>query len=98
MTHQIRWTKYILETFLEESGINDRVAMQDEKAVILESIIRTRVAGWSIEKQAMEFNCSKETINRYTRELKDLYDETQKNCLSLPLRKNFTKWELDKMK
>lgn len=96
MTHQIRWTKEILETFLEESLINKRVEQEDEKAIILESIIRTRVGGWSIDKQAIEFNCSKETINRYIRELKDLYDETQKHSFILPLRKNFTKWEVAK--
>lgn len=30
MSRQVIWTKIILETFLEESGLNDRVSMGDE--------------------------------------------------------------------
>ena len=48
MAHQIVWTKIILETFLEESGLNDRVSMGDSKARILEGIMRTRFAGNTI--------------------------------------------------
>lgn len=36
MANQVPWTKIILETFLEESGLNDRVSMGDGKARILE--------------------------------------------------------------
>lgn len=97
MAHQIMWTKIILETFLEESGINDRVKLGDEKAIILEGIMRTRVAGHSIVKQADEFHCSVDTISKYIKELKKLYDETQKHSLILPLRKYSKKEEkLDK--
>lgn len=32
MANQVPWTKIILETFLEESGLNDRVSMGDGKA------------------------------------------------------------------
>lgn len=81
-----QWTRTILETFLEESGINDRVAMGDEKARILEGIIRTRFAGWSIAKQAEEFHISVDTVNKYIKELKELYDETEKHSLILPVR------------
>ena len=49
---QVHWSKIILETFLEESGINDRIKLGDSKARILEGIMRTRVAGWTIVKQA----------------------------------------------
>ena len=34
MAKEVIWTKIILETFLEESGLNDRVALGDEKARI----------------------------------------------------------------
>ena len=81
-------TKVILETFLEESGINDRVKLGDEKAKILESIMRTRFAGWNITKQANEFHISVDTVNKYVKELKKLYDETQKYSLILPLRRH----------
>ena len=45
MTITVRWTKTILEEFLEESGLNDRIAGGDEKARILAGILRTRCAG-----------------------------------------------------
>lgn len=84
---QLCWSKIILETFLEESGINDRIKLGDDKARILEGIMRTRVAGWSIVKQAQEFHVSVDTINKYVKELKQLYDETQKHSIVLPVRK-----------
>lgn len=49
--------------------------------------MRTRVAGHSIVRQADEFNISVDTVNKYIRELKDLYDATQKYSLILPTRK-----------
>lgn len=84
---QLCWSKIILETFLEESGINDRIKLGDDKARILEGIMRTRVAGWTVVKQANEFHVSVDTINKYVRELKELYDETQKHSMILPIRK-----------
>ena len=45
MAKEVVWTKIILETFLEESGILDRIELGDEKARILEGIMRTRCAG-----------------------------------------------------
>lgn len=95
MTKQIEWTKIIVDTFLEESGINRRIEMGDDKARILEGILLTRVAGWTIPMQAEKFNISIETVNRYVRELKDLYDATQKNSIILPIRKHKTKWEIE---
>lgn len=84
---QLCWSKVILETFLEESGINDRIKLGDDKARILEGIMRTRVAGWTIVKQAREFNISEDTVNKYIRELKELYDQTQRYSIILPVRK-----------
>lgn len=81
------WTKIILETFLEESGLNYRIEMGDERARILEGIMRTRFAGWSIAKQAEKFHVSTDTISKYVQELSKLYDETQKNSLILPTAK-----------
>ena len=98
MAHQVVWTKIILETFLEESGLNDRVSMGDNKARILEGIMRTRCAGKTIVEQAEMFNCSVDSINKYIAELKSLYDVTQKHSLILPVRKNSKKEEeLDKI-
>ena len=98
MAHQVVWTKIILETFLEESGLNDRVSMGDNKARILEGIMRTRCAGKTIVEQAEMFNCSVDSVNKYIVELKSLYDATQKHSLILPVRKNSKKEEeLDKI-
>ena len=88
---QVHWSKIILETFLEESGINDRIKLGDDKARILDGIMRTRVAGWTIVKQAEEFNISEDTVNKYIRELKELYDQTQKYSIILPVRKHSKK-------
>lgn len=88
---QLCWSKIILETFLEESGINDRIKLGDDKARILEGIMRTRVAGWSIVKQSQEFHVSVDTINKYVKELKVLYDETQRHSIVLPIRKQSKK-------
>lgn len=91
MSKQVMWTKIILETFLEESGINDRIAKGDEKARILEGIMRTRCAGHTIVKQAEEFGESIDQIKKDIRYLKDLYDATQKHSLILPKRKKSKK-------
>lgn len=97
MPKSLVWSKIITETFLEESGINDRIKLGDSKARILEGIMRTRVAGWSVAKQAEEFHISVDTVNKYIRELKDLYDETQKYSMILPIRKHSKReQELDK--
>ena len=64
MAHQVVWTKIILETFLEESGLNDRVSMGDSKARILEGIMRTRCEGKTIEEQAEMYNCSVDSVNK----------------------------------
>ena len=97
MPKSLVWGKIITETFLEESGINDRIKLGDSKARILEGIMRTRVAGWSVAKQAEEFHVSIDTVNKYIRELKDLYDETQKFSVILPIRKHSKReQELDK--
>lgn len=87
------WTKLILETFLEESGINERIELGDEKAIILEGITRTRWAGWDQEKQAEKFGISKRTVNNYIKEIIELYNMTQKDSLILPVIKDQTKWE-----
>ena len=49
--------------------------------------MRTRVAGWTIVKQADAFHISEDTVNKYIRELKELYDITQKHSVILPVRK-----------
>lgn len=43
MAKEVVWSKIIMETFFEESGINDRIKLGDTKARIMEGIMRTMV-------------------------------------------------------
>jgi hypothetical protein len=77
MTNEVIWTKLILERFIDLANLT-----QDE-----EIVIRTRVAGWSRVKQAMELNLSVSSIDRIINRLKRKYDEVQKYDPILPPRK-----------
>ena len=46
MTNEVIWTKIVLERFIEQANLSE-----DE-----EIVMRTRAAGWSRTKQAMELN------------------------------------------
>lgn len=78
MSKQVPWNKVILETF-----ISDAMLTKDE-----EWLMRTRVAGWSISKQAMYMNVSESTVNRMISELKRKYDNSAKYNTLLPPRKS----------
>jgi len=77
MTKQVFWTKAVLETFIEEGNLNPRQ----------EYIIRTRVEGYSITKQAEELNLSVDQINKDIATMKKIYDATQRINDILPPRK-----------
>lgn len=68
MTHQVPWTKTLLEDFIAEGLLTE-----DE-----ENIMRTRIAGWSIVKQSMEFGMSTATISRIIKKVKKKYDHLHK--------------------
>ena len=68
MTHQVPWTKTLLEDFITEGLLTE-----DE-----ENIMRTRIAGWSIVKQSMEFGMSTATISRIIKKAKKKYDYLHK--------------------
>ena len=68
MTHQVPWTKTLLEDFIIEGLLTE-----DE-----ENIMRTRIAGWSIVKQSMEFGMSTATISRIIKKAKKKYDHLHK--------------------
>lgn len=55
MAHQVPWNKIILEEFIEIGCLTQTEEM----------IIRTRVKGWTITKQAQELNMSESSIKRY---------------------------------
>lgn len=52
-----------------------------------EKIIRTRVHGWTITKQAMTFGMSTAAVNRIIKRLKVKYDAVQPYSPLLPTRK-----------
>lgn len=63
MRSRVPWTKSMLEKFIEEALLTE-----DE-----EQILRTRIAGWSIVKQSMEFGLSTSSVSRIVREIKRKY-------------------------
>lgn len=63
MKPKIPWTKSMLEKFIEEALLTE-----DE-----EKIIRTRIAGWSIVKQSMEFGMSTASISRIIKGIRTKY-------------------------
>lgn len=65
MKHKVPWSKTLLEDFIKEGLLTE-----DE-----EFIMRTRLAGWSQVKQAMERNISTATVSNIVRRLKDKYSE-----------------------
>lgn len=81
MAKQVPWCKAIVEEFIEQACLSE-----DEI-----KIIRTRVAGWSITKQSMEFGMSKSTVNRIVKRLKTKYDNCQRYSKILPPRKTSAK-------
>lgn len=65
MKHKVPWNKTMLEDFISEGLLTE-----DE-----EFIMRTRLAGWSQVKQAIERNISTATVSNIVRRLKDKYNE-----------------------
>lgn len=77
MAKQVPWNKLILETFIDLAMLTE-----DE-----EKIMRTRIAGWTITKQAITFGMSESSINRIIKRLKIKYDDVQQYSPLLPPRK-----------
>lgn len=77
MAKQVPWTKRIVEEFISEAMLTETE----------ERILRTRIAGWSTTKQAVDLNMSVASINRIIANLKQKYDEVQPYSDILPERK-----------
>ena len=77
MSKQVPWNKIILEEF-----IKDALLTKEE-----EMIMRTRVAGWTRQKQSMELNMSLSSIDRIIKRLKIKYDQVEKYNPILPPRR-----------
>ena len=77
MAKQVCWNKKIVEIFIEEAYLT-----KEEQ-----DILRTRVAGLTISEQAEKFNISVDKVNRVIKRLKWKYDNVQKYCKDLQVRK-----------
>lgn len=75
MTNEAIWTKLVLERFIQLANLTEEE----------EIVIRTRAAGWSRVKQAMELNISISGIDRIISRLRKKYDEVQRLDPILPL-------------
>ena len=78
MSKQVPWNKIIVETFISEAMLT-----KDE-----EMILRTRVAGWSRTKQALELGMSISTVDKHIAMLKKKYDRVAKYNPLLPPRRS----------
>lgn len=78
MAHQVEWTRIILEEFIELACLTETE----------EHIMRTRLKGWTITKQAMELHMSESNVKKIIARLKKKYDIAQKNSVILPKRKS----------
>lgn len=78
MSHQVLWTKLILEEFIKDASLTK----------LQESIMRTRAAGWTRVQQSLYFNVSLSVVDRNIKILKIKYDQVQKTNPILPPRKH----------
>lgn len=78
MSHQVIWTREVLDAFVREACLTD---FQRE-------LMETRIAGMSVTAQAYFFNRSVSSINREIARLKLLYDEAQLHSKILKPRKH----------
>ena len=81
MAKQVPWNKIILEHFIEIALLE-----KDE-----ETILRSRIAGWSRLKQSHKFHMSLSSVDRIIARLKAKYDMAAKADPVLPRRKFSTK-------
>ena len=77
MSHQVCWTKTIVETFISEAMLTKEEEM----------VMRTRAAGWTRTMQADQLNMSISTVDAIIKRLKVKYDQAAKYNPILPPRK-----------
>ena len=76
MSRQVLWNRVVLEEFLRLANLTP-----DE-----EKIMRTRLSGWTIQRQSMELGMSVSSVNRSIRHIKQVYDAVQPYSTILPKR------------
>lgn len=86
MSHQVIWSNIILNEFFRLANLTEEE----------QHIMRTRAAGWTITRQAIEFHMSVSKVNRIIKVLKIKYDAVQPFSTILPpRRKGATELYLD---
>lgn len=79
---QVPWTNKLTESFIEKAGLSEDEAY----------VMRTRVKGYPISRQAMELNCSESTVHRMVSMLKKKYDKVRQEYPNeFPMRKSSAK-------
>ena len=78
MAKQVPWNKIFLDEFIS-------LAMLTEEE---QSIMRTRIAGWTITEQAQKLSMSESKVNSIISRLKHKYDIVQPYSEILPPRKS----------
>lgn len=78
---RIRWTKDNELEFIEKANLDDDLI----------ALLRSRIKGDTITRQAAMFHCSTATISRRIDLLKQLYDRVQANSSTLPPRRTSDK-------
>ena len=82
MAHQVKWSKAVLEFFIEEALLNP----------FEQEIMRTRVDGMTVTEQAQRLCCSKSKVEKTIALLKKKYDNVQKIFPDkLPVRRSSAK-------
>ena len=77
MAKQVPWTKFIYDTFCEEAMLNETERF----------IMRTRIDGWAVTKQAMHLHMSEANVHRLIKILKCKYDAVAAGNPDLPPRR-----------
>lgn len=76
MAKQVKWNKAIYDEFVNLAMLSD----------IEQKILETRIKGFSIAMQMLEFNLSERTISRMINRMKKKYDDVQDKSTILPPR------------
>lgn len=71
------WTRYTYEKFVYEALLSD----------FEQEVLQTRIKGMTVLQQAEHLHCSKSTVEKTISVLKKKYDEVQKRCPDLPVRR-----------
>ena len=78
MAKQVMWNEIIYTEFVKLGMLNE----------FEREVLRTRIMGYSITKQAQVLNCSESTISRTVSLLKQKYDTVQPYSDKLPPRRS----------